>query len=174
MKLGGRVSNMCLSSFMVETSRYDYPRTNQGPLRRNFTRWIQTLAGQCAPTKGNRRAVGWLMGNQCHTSNKTYPNHLGTFYSQSLNLLRMCGTERGGWPSIDPRSVDSGVVCECQNKTLFLLSSFSIQCKTQLKTQLWEVLMVFSINLIQLTRYEISFTFETFFLKGFHQIDFKS
>ena len=34
MKNVGKVANVCLSCFMIETSRYDSPRTNQGPLRR--------------------------------------------------------------------------------------------------------------------------------------------
>ena len=34
MKIDGNLSNGCLSCFMIETSRYDSPRTNQGPLRR--------------------------------------------------------------------------------------------------------------------------------------------
>ena len=36
MKLGGRVHNMCLVLFVVETYGYDFPRTNQGPLRRTL------------------------------------------------------------------------------------------------------------------------------------------
>ena len=59
MKFGGRVSNMCLSGFMGKTSGYDYPRTNQGPLRRTLAFWCKGLPGQCAPTRGidGRRLV---------------------------------------------------------------------------------------------------------------------
>ena len=59
MKLGGRVHNMCLVLFVVETYGYDFPRTNQGPLRRTLAFWCKGLPGQCAPTRGidGRRLV---------------------------------------------------------------------------------------------------------------------
>ena len=34
--MGGKISNGCLSWFMIGTSRYDFPRTNQGPTRRTL------------------------------------------------------------------------------------------------------------------------------------------
>ena len=49
MKIDGRVDNMCLSLFVVETSVYESPRTNQGPLRRTLARWSQYCLGSVHP-----------------------------------------------------------------------------------------------------------------------------
>ena len=52
MKIGGRVSNMCLSSFIVEI-RGKTPQEQQGPLRRTLLFWGQKYClGISAPTKG--------------------------------------------------------------------------------------------------------------------------
>ena len=45
MKFGVRVYNMCLRWFLVEISRYDFPRTIQEPLRRTLSNWWQHCLG---------------------------------------------------------------------------------------------------------------------------------
>ena len=47
MKNGERVVNRFVSYFMVETSGYDSPRTNQGPLRRTSAGWGNTAKAVC-------------------------------------------------------------------------------------------------------------------------------
>ena len=49
MKIGVRVDNRCLSCFMVETSGYESPRTNQGNLKRTLV-FEETGPGQWAST----------------------------------------------------------------------------------------------------------------------------
>ena len=61
MKIGGRVYNMCLSGFMVETSRYHSPRINQCPLRRTLAFLGQDCRGSVHPRGESigRKLVDW-------------------------------------------------------------------------------------------------------------------
>ena len=59
MKSGERVANRCLSCFMVETSEYDSPRTNQGPLRRTPAGWGNTTWAVCIDGTSYCPCVEW-------------------------------------------------------------------------------------------------------------------
>ena len=56
IKIGGRVSNMGLSLFIVENSRYDSPRTNEYPLRRVLAVGVKHCLGSVHPREGINEA----------------------------------------------------------------------------------------------------------------------
>ena len=83
MKLGGRVHNMCLVLFVVETYGYDFPRTNQGPLRRTLARRRQQRMGSVQPRKARDGSCvdRWGIDAKLHpTLSKIY----GSLYCTNL------------------------------------------------------------------------------------------
>ena len=90
-KIGGKVAHTCLSFFMVETSGYDSPRTNQGPLRRTPAVW-GNIAWQCAST-GQRTNRVWIEGASMPPYSETCTIFGSPSPAQSLNLPTECRTE---------------------------------------------------------------------------------
>ena len=92
-KICGRVYNMCLSGFIVETSMYNSPRTNQGPLRRILAFWGQDYLGSVHLRKETTKRV-WIDGAPM-PSTKTYPFLIVFYLEHSLNSSMKCSTKGG-------------------------------------------------------------------------------
>ena len=110
MKIGERVSNMCLSIFMVETFGYDSARTNQGTLRRTIASEVKHCLGSLHTGKASARRV--LIDRE---SSPTVDQHLDNLLEASPAHLRpkrrVCISEKG--PVVDSQTDHRwGLICE--------------------------------------------------------------
>ena len=109
MKIGVNVTNMCLSWFMVWTSGYNSPRTNQGPLRRLLARGSQHCLAVC--THEMQLMIHVLIDKASLPKNEQHlEKYLEPSPAQVSNKNHVCAARRSDVSSTDSRSIDRGVV----------------------------------------------------------------
>ena len=112
MKFGRRVPNLCLSWFMVKTSGYDSPRTNQGPMRRTFSFWGQK---HCLGGVHSRRELTervWIDGALTPSVNQHLDILDNAQFEPVSELTYGCVARKGGRSSTHRRIVGRGLVYE--------------------------------------------------------------